>query len=137
VLKHVVAVFTVLGVGVGLFTWLAGELFSQNQLIGGQVFGATGTAYFTLFFAGGPLLAAVTGLIGSFNVGETDKECYLLGFVSAAVGHLALVVTTSVFVALASNSFPFGDALILGIFMAIATGLIAAGTSWAGHWSAS
>lgn len=131
VIKYVVVLFAAIGGAVGVMGMLA------SSLLNGSSFGSSAalSSYSMLLFAGGPLLAAVLSLQGVFAIGETEKESYVLAIVSGAAGHIVLTFVGGVFAAIAVSFFPFGDALVAGIFMAIATGLVAAAVMWAEDWS--
>jgi len=111
---------------------LTSEMLSNSF---GFVGAAALSTYSTMLFAGGPLLGAVLSLQGVFDIGQTTKESYVLGFVSGAAGHIVLTLVGGIFVAIAASSFQFGDALVAGILMAVGTGLVAVAVMWAQDWS--
>ncbi|WP_136717967.1 hypothetical protein [Halorientalis salina] len=131
VIKYTVVLFGVVSAALGLAGMLTSELLSSNLFASG----AASTSYSVMLFAGGPLFAAVLSLQGTFDVGQTVKESYVLGFVSGAAGHIVLALIGGVFVAITSTSFQFGDALVAGILMAIGTGLVSVAVTWANDWS--
>ena len=121
----------VLAAATGLFAFLASELLSDNPV----AVSAPESAFLTLTYVGAPLLVALLAGQGVFGVGQDETQSYLLGFVGGFAGHLVLVFVGGIFTALASDTFEFGDALILGIILAIGTGVVAAGVTWVRDWS--
>ena len=67
----------------------------------------------------GPLLAGIVG------------EVYVLSFVSAAKGSVAMILAASIFASVVIFFFEFGDLMTAGILMARPTGLAAVGVTWA------
>lgn len=130
-LKYVVGLLAVLAAATGLFAFLASELLGNNAI----AVNAPQSAFLTLTYVGAPLLVALLAGQGVFEVGQDDAQSYLLGFVGGFAGHLVLVFVGGIFTALASDTFEFGDALILGIILAIGTGVVAAGVTWVRDWS--
>ena len=130
-LKYVVGLFAVIGVGVGLFGFLTGELLSSNVF----AVNAAQSAFSTLTYVGAPLLIGLLAGRGLFAVGRDESQSYLLGFVGGFAGHLTLVFIGGTFTSLAVTGFQFGDALIAGILLALGTGVVAAGATWIADWS--
>ncbi|MFB6166503.1 MAG: hypothetical protein ABEJ31_15195 [Haloarculaceae archaeon] len=138
-IKRVTAAFAAVGVGVGLTLLFLGSVLSNN------VYGGTGSGFsvsaanlifMVALFGAGPVLAGAAGLSGAFEVSRDAADQYVLGFVSAAVGTVVMLFVASVFAAIVMNAFQFSDALVATIFVAIATGVVAAGTAWANNWAA-
>ncbi len=143
VVKYVVGIFAVVGVGIGLTAVLADSFLGGGSasLIGGIIaLVAFGVAVF-----GGNILAAVVGLQDFLQIGEVDEQTYLLAFVSNAAGFVAMGIIVAIFVAVVvgggggggaagGGSSGLGDYIIGAILMAIPAGLVGAGVTWLRDW---
>jgi hypothetical protein len=143
VIKYVVGIFAVVGVGIGLTATLADSLLGGGSasLVGGIIaLMAFGVAVF-----GGSILAAIIGLQDFLQIGEVDDQTYVLAFASNAAGFIAMGIIVAIFVAIVigggggggttgGGSSGLGDYIIATILMAIPAGLVGAGVTWLRDW---
>lgn len=127
VLKRVVVLFAIVGAGVGGIGLFAAKLLETNVLGG---FGAAQTALRTLVYLGAPMLAAVVGVLGAFDVGRTRREGAVLGFASVAAGTVGLIAVAGLVTALGTDGLDYGEILLASIVFAVPSGLVGAGTAW-------
>ncbi|RXK48629.1 hypothetical protein [Halorientalis pallida] len=142
VIKYVVGIFAVVGVGIGLTGVLA------DSLLGG---GGTGAASFISFgitlmafgvaIFGGSILAAVIGLQDFLQIGEVDNQTYVLAFASNAAGFIVMGIIVALFISIlggsgggAGGGGGLGDYIVGSIVMAIPAGLVGAGVTWLRDW---
>ncbi|MFB6083218.1 MAG: hypothetical protein ABEJ94_03110 [Halorientalis sp.] len=136
-IKYVVGIFAVVGVGIGLTAVLANALLNVGTgFLGGVVvLMAFGVAVF-----GGSILAAVIGLQDFLQIGEVDNQTYVLAFASNAAGFLVMGIIVAIFVSIAMGSGGgaggggLGNYIVGAIIMAIPAGLVAAGITWLRDW---
>jgi len=138
VIKYVVGIFAVVGVGIGLTAVLANSLLGDTGtgfLSGIIVLMAFGVAMF-----GGSFLAAVVGLQDFLQIGEVDNQTYVLAFASNAAGFLVMGIIVAIFVSIAMGSGSgggggdLGDFIVSAIVMAIPAGVVGAGVTWLRDW---
>ena len=141
VVKYVVGIFAIVGVGIGLTAVLANSLLgdaSSGYLGGIIVLMAFGVAVF-----GGSILAAVIGLQDFLQIGEVDSQTYVLAFASNAAGFVVMGIIVAIFVSIAMGSGggaggtgggDLGNYIVSAIVMAIPAGLVGAGVTWLRDW---
>lgn len=145
VVKYVVGIFAVVGVGIGLTAILADSLLGGGGTASAASFisfGITLMAFGVAIF-GGSILAAVIGLQDFLQIGEVDNQTYVLAFVSNAAGFLVMGIIVALFITVLGGSGggaggggggSLGDFIVGSIVMAIPAGLVGAGVTWLRDW---
>jgi len=118
IIKYVVSVFGSIGVGIGLTGLLAASLISS-----GFGFAATIVAAGSLvvsFFAGS-IVATMLALNGTFDIGRSTTETYVVSFASTAVGYIIMVLLTMILTSLTAD-INIGSYISGALFLSIPTG---------------
>lgn len=141
VIKYVVGIFAVVGVGIGLTAVLANSLIGSGSA--GFLGGIIALIAFSVAVFGGSILAAVVGLQDFLQIGEMDTQTYVLAFVSNAAGFIVMGIIVALFIAVAmggggggsgGGGGGLGNFVVSAIVMAIPAGLVGAGVTWLRDW---
>jgi hypothetical protein len=143
VIKYVVGIFAIVGVGIGLTALLADSLLGGGGTTGAAGFislGITLMAFGVAIF-GGSILAAVIGLQDFLQIGEVDTQTYVLAFVSNAAGFLVMGILVAIFISIGAGGGAgggggggLGDFIVGSVVMAIPAGLVGAGVTRLRDW---
>lgn len=138
-LKYTLALFALVGVGLGLTGYLG-----VDQVAGGDGSGQLMSAMLAVTALGvalfvGPVVAVFTGLRISDRMRQTDRAVYVTSFVGNAAGYLVMVVITVVLLAsslsgtggsASGGSFELGELFVPMILLSIPSGLVGLGSTY-------